>query len=118
MRYRELKLKPIAGAQENGATVYRVQGDGSFIAVVRGDLDERTQQNFVERIQAGGFKGVVVVADPGVEFTMCEVEDGAPVRWQEDGRPSYVDLEAKVKQLESQVAMGSGADCMPCVVTR
>ena len=117
MRYRELKLKPIAGCQEGEARVFRLDNGGA-VAVLRSGLDHEAFDGVASDLIQRGFVGTIVALRPGEEFTLCEVEDSAPVRWQEDGRPSYVELEAEVKKLQAQVAMGSGADCMPCVVTR
>ncbi len=118
MRFRELTLRPLAGSPSPGgeARVHRLDGDGKTLAVVHGKLSPTSIDTVAQALRDAGHKGGLVVLAGGVEFTLCEVEDGSPVRWKEDGRPSYQDLEKRVKELESMAAMGSGADCAPCTV--
>jgi hypothetical protein len=117
MRFRELQLRPIAGtpALDGHPRIYR-PGDGKNIAVLSGPLSERAILKVAAELQEQGFAGTVISLPPGREFTLLEVDDGAPAGWQEDGRPSYADLERRVKELESLAAMGSGADSEPLMV--
>jgi hypothetical protein len=117
MRVREVTFRPLAGSPSLGGEARILKpSEGKTIAVLRGEVAPRSVENVAAKLRSQGFEGVLLALPVGVEFTLCEVDDGAPVRWKEDGRPSYQELEKRVKELESQVAMGSGADCAPCTV--
>lgn len=121
MRFREVKIRPIQGtvALDGKARVYRTTGESDSFAVLRGGCfggDRAEARALCESLRGKGFKGTIIGLSSTEEFTLCEVDDGSPARWQEDGRPSYADLEKRVKELESVLAMGSGADCAPCTV--
>ena len=112
MRTRELILTPMAGEKKGEARVYRVPGAGP-VAVLRGPGASAEYDAVAAGFRAKGFEGAIVVLEPGTELTLFEIEDGAPARWKEDGRPSYEELRLRVAQLEATLGGDADADCMP-----
>jgi hypothetical protein len=134
MLTRRLAIVPRPGtAHPSGATVHHFTGGGQ-LAIVHSSapLSEREHGAFVGNLKLAlrrdGFQGTWLIMPPGHEFTLAEVDDGAPARWEEDGLPSYAALQlrvdaqrdalevmgARVKELEArEAARGGGAVCGP-----
>ncbi len=118
MLTRRLTIIPRPGtAHPSGARVYTFTSGGQLAVVCcETTADVAHVQHALKR---SGFVGALLPLLPGQEFTICDVDDGTPSRWQDDGRPSYAALEREVAALRfaleqvAPMAQGAAPACGP-----